>query len=297
MDMVPLLPAESLCLAGLRAVRESRHKSVIVDNFSSICYDLDRAIALPRIPMNDFKRDLIQQISTLMHEAQQSKEGLNSVNLNTSLQLSRLAIFMPAFRTRIEEKPLTPGLIKQTHAGLCGYISILGTQYMQNFRNDLHAKKLISAHKAECEVMALLTRSSNPRQFPYPAIAREEASHARKQHNHDFYTMHNGTKSPVQVKTSASSSGYKNVAVIQHYDILRAFKRDPTSHSVQWDPRREHEDFEWPNPYRYDQVISGETMSPLAELLLEEHEQGSYLARDKKNALNLASTYVLSRML
>lgn len=296
MDMVPLLPAESLCLSGLQAVRESRNKSVIVDNFSSICYDLDRAIALPRIPLDDFKRDLLRQISSLLHEAQRSKEGLNSVNLGTSLQLSRLGIFMPAFRTRIEERPLTPGLIKQTHAGLCGYINTLDTQYMRTFRNDVHAKKLISAHKAECEVMALLTRSSSTRHFPYPAIAREEASHARKQHNHDFYTLHSGTKSPVQVKTSANGNGYKGVAVIRHYDILRAFKRDPITHSVQWDPQRDHEDFEWPNPYRYEQVLSGEAMSPLAELLLEEHEQGAYLARDKKNALNLASTYVLSRM-
>lgn len=296
-DTVPLVPAEALCLTGLQAVRESRNKSVVVDNFASICYDLDRAIALPRIPADDFKRDLLRQVSTMLHVSQQSGERLAASNLNASLQLNRLAIFMPAFRARVQETQLTKPLVRQIHAGLCSYIGTLDTQYMRTFQRDLHAKKSIAAHKAECEVMALLTRSGNPASFPYPALSREEASHARKQHNHDFYTLKNGRKSPVQVKTSANGSGYRNVAVIQHYDILRAFKRNPMTHHVQWDPSRDHEDFEWPNPYRYEQVLSGETLSPLTELLLEEQELGNYLPKDKKNALNLASTYVLSRML
>ena len=293
----PLLPAESLCLTGLRAVQESRSKSLIVDNFASICYDLDRAIALPSIPAAGFKRDLFRQVSHLLHEAQRSREELDAANLPTSLQLSRIGIFLPAFRTRVEEKPLSTALIKQTHAGLCGYINSLDTNYLRLFQTDLNAKRIIMSHKAECEVMALLTRSGDPSRFPYPALSREEASHARKHHNHDFYTLYNGVKSPVQVKTSASGSGYKKVAVIQHYDILRAFKRDPITHSVQWDPGHNHEDFEWPNPYRYEQILSGEAFSPLAELLIEEQEQGSYFPREKKNALNLASQYVLSRML
>lgn len=269
---------------------------MIVDNFASICYDLDRAIALPRIPADDFKRDLFRQVSEMLRATQRSPDRLKPENLTTSLQLNRLGIFMPAFYSRVIESRPTPNLISQIHAGLCGYIASLDSQYMQAFRGDMNAKKQISAHKAECEVMALLTRLKDPSRCPFPALAREEASHARKQHNHDFYTLSGGTKQPVQVKTSSSGSGYKNVTIIKHYDILRAFKQDPVTHNVQWSPDRGHEDFEWPNPYRYEQVLSGETISPLAELLLEEREQGNYLSRDRKNALTLASSYVISRM-
>lgn len=296
METAPLLPAETLCLTGLQAVRESRNRSVIVDNFSSICFDLDKAIALPRISATPYKRELFMQITTLLHEAQRSREALSSVNLGSALQLNRLGVFMPAFRARVEERPLTPALIRQTHSGLISYITGLDTHYMQTFRRDINAKKLIASHKAECEVMALLTRTGKPENFAYPAIAREEASHARKQHNHDFYVLRGGRKSAVQVKTSANGAGYKNVAVIQHYDILRAFKTDPVSHQVTWNPRRDHADYEWPSPYRYDQVLTGEAASPLAELLAEEQELGSMMPRDRKNVLNLATGYVLSRM-
>lgn len=296
MDTVPLVPAEALCLTGLQAVRESRNRSVIVDNFSSICYDLDKAIALPRLSAEPYKKDLFMQITALLHEAQRSREALSSTNLGSSLQLNRLGVFMPAFRSRVEERPLSPALIRQTHSGLLSYINGLDTHYLALFRRDMNAKKLITSHKAECEVMALLTRTGKPENFPYPAIAREEASHARKQHNHDFYTLRGGRKSPVQVKTSANGSGYKNVSVVQHYDILRAFKTDPISHQVIWNPQRDHADYEWPTPYRYEQVLSGEAVSPLAELLAEEQELGNMMPRDKKNALNLASGYVLSRM-
>ena len=297
MDTAPMLPAESLCLGGLQAVRESRNRSVIIDNFSSICFDLDKAIALPQTTAAGYKRDLFLQITTLMHDAQRSREGLSGANLSAALQLNRLGVFMPAFRSRVEGRPLSSALIRQTHSGLISYIHGLDSHYVARFRRDLNAKKLIMSHKAECEVMALLTRTGSPDRFPYPAIAREEASHARKQHNHDFYALRNRQKSAVQVKTSANGSGYKNVAVIQHYDILRAFKSDPTTHQVTWNPDRSHADYEWPSPYRYEQVLSGEAVSPLAELLMDEQELGSMLPRDKKNVLNLATGYVLSRML
>jgi hypothetical protein len=291
----PLLLAESLCLTGLQGVRESRNKSPIIDNFASICYDLDRAIALPRIPADDFKRDLFRQISVMLHATQRGGETLNSTNLATSLQLNRLGVFMPAFRARVEERNLSQGLIKQVHSGLTSYINALDTRTMRAFGLNENAKKVVGAHKAECEVMGLLSRTGRPEDFPYPALMREESSHARSQHNHDIYKISDGVKIPAQIKTSANGSGYK-VAVIRHYDILRALKRDPITNIVSWNPSNEHEDYEWPNPYKYSQVIKGDVPSPLAELLLEEQEQGNYLSRDKKNTLNLATSYVLSRM-
>lgn len=307
MDTTPLVPAEHLCLAGLRAVKESRPKAELVDCLASASYDLDRAIAMPNFMLEDdsfdnysvrdvraLKRNIFNQVVVTLHRAPRLETVHNTGHLPIALQLRRLGIFMPAFRTRVEETTLSAGLMRQIHSGLCHHIASLETQ--MHYGRDHARKKLIAAHKAECEVMALLTRLESAQHFPYPALPREEASHARKQHNHDFYTLRGKQKQPAQVKTSSSGAGYTGVSVIQHYDIMRALKRDPVTHNVQWNPARTHEDFEWPNPYRYEQLLTGDAPDPLAALLLEEVTLGKRMSPDKKNVLSLASSYVLSRM-
>lgn len=296
-ETTPLLTAESLCISGIMAYGESRNKRILVDNFESICFDLDRALAIPRLHGDNFKNQLFTQIGLLRAEAQPPGDNLDSISPSISLQLHRLGIFLSAFKSRSSEQTPSRDLIEQTHRGLCDYIERLDTRFMQQAHGNNNLKKIISAHKAENEAMALLTRLGRPDVFPYPALAREEASHARGQHNHDFYTISGKKKSPVQVKTSASGKKYSRVAVIQQYDILRAMKRDPASHQVDWNPPQGHEDFEWPNPYRYEQILAGEAPDPLAELLVEEAKLGNRLSKDKKNALALASSYVLSRLI
>lgn len=305
-DQSPLLSAESICLQALGGVVESRAKPVLVDSLASISFDLDRAIALPQVTWDENnsiehdyrqgKRDIFQQVAVTLHRTQAaSLEAIRSGNhLTTALQLRRLGIFMPAFRTRVEGTNLTPHLIQQTHRGLCSYIADL-QQLMHQPGADNARKKQIAAHMAECEGMGLLTRLGRGDCFPWPALAREEASNVRSQQNHDFYTLPRGRKSPYQIKTSANGKNYRNVAVIQQYDIFRAMKRDPTPHHIGWNPPRGHEDFEWPNPYVYEQILSGETPDPLAELLVEEARSEGRLHKDKKNALSLASSYILSR--
>ena len=307
-ETTPLVPAEQLCLAGLRAVKESRPKSELVDRLASASYDLDRAIAIPRFIFSDdsfasnyierdnreVKRQIFGQVVISLHGVPKVENIDNPGHLPIALQLRRLSIFMPAFRTRVEETTINHGLITQTHVGLSGYIADLERQ--MHVGSDHRRKKQIAAHKAECEVMALLTRLGDVDHFPYPALPREEVSHARKQYNHDFYTLPKSEKKPAQVKTSSQGNGYDGVAIIKHYDILRSLKRDPVTHQVQWDPSPSHEDFEWPNPYRYEQLLTGDAPDPLAALLIEEVQLGKKLSADKKNVLNLASHYVLSRM-
>lgn len=307
-ETTPLVPAEQLCLSGLRAVKESRPKSELVDSLANVSYDLDKALAIPQFVFGDemagesyierdnreLKSRVFKQVVLSLHAAPKFETIENVGHLSIALQLRRLGIFMPAFRTRNEEIPLTSELISQTHSGLCHYISAL--EHHMHVGSDHRRKKQIAAHKAECEVMALLTRLGDPNHFPYPALAREEASHARKQYNHDFYTLDHSQKKPVQVKTSSDGNGYDRITVIKHYDILRALKRDPITHNVQWNPSSTHEDFEWPNPYRYDQLLTGDAPDPLAALLLEEVNLGKRLSPDKKNVLSLASSYILSRI-
>lgn len=307
-DVTPLIPAEKLCLSGLGAVRESRAKPLLVDSLANISYDIDRAIAMPSVVWDESgslerdnrraKKDIMSQVLITLHKSQTRRlEDLTeNPHLPIALQLRRLAIFMPAFRTRVEGVALTKELINQTHNGLCGYIQDL-EKFMHSVPKNHDIKKRIASHKSESEVMALLTRLHDPFFFPYPAIAREEASHARPRYNHDFYTLGRDTKRAYQVKTSSQGNGYDGeVAIIKHYDILRALKRGPTTHNVQWNPNNGHEDFEWPNPYTYAQILSGDAPDPLSLLLHEEVTMGNRLPKDKKNALQLASSYVVSRI-
>ena len=291
-ETTPLLPAESLCLGGLRSYVESRSPSPIVDDWSSICFDLDRAIALPKghAEVRGFQNDLLSQINIMLLRNSDNQNWLNPKHPIVSLQLKRLGIFMPAFRDRVMGRTSDQHLTRQIHQNLTGYIDTLST-YSHSFSSNLPLKKQIAAHQAECEVMALFTRVG---ELPFPALSREEASHARRQHNHDFYTMSGNRKRPYQVKTSAQGSGYSGVAVIRHYEILRGFHKDTTSQKVEWRPSVGHQDYEWPNPYHYTEELLGQKLSPLADLLMEEKTLGSRLSVDKRNALNLASSYVRS---
>lgn len=286
----PMLPAEKLCLKGILSHQESRNATQLVDDWASICYDLDHAIALPAVHSRDFQTILVQQISSMIHRNTDRKNWLNTTHPMISLQLKRLNLFMPAFINRIQDRRGNPQLTRHIHDNLVGYIQSL-EDIGHNFTGPLQLKKQIASHRAECEVMALFTRTG---EIAYPALAREEASQARKQHNHDFYTLQGKQKSAYQVKTSARGKGYAGVSVIRHYEILRAFHQDSTTKKIEWRPTKSHEDYEWPNPYQYTEILTGQKMSPLTTLLIEEKNMGARLPVDKRNALNLASSYVKS---
>lgn len=301
-DTTPLVPAEQLCIRGINGHRESRASSDVVDNFANICFDIDRSIAIPNyfVDENDdvekdhreTKKRIFQTVVETLGSTPRIDQISNTDNFPVIAQMKRIGIFLPAFRARMEGQDIHPGLVQTIHSGLCGHIAALDVLMHQPGKS--HAlKKQIGAHKAECEVMALHSRAG---ELPFPALSREEASHARKQHNHDYYTLRKNKKKAIQVKTSASGSGYSNeIVVIKHFDILRSLRRDPVTMLVEWKPKQGQDDFEWPNPYRYEQVFSGEAPNPLSELLIAEHRLGNKLPRDMKNALNLASHFVRSQ--
>lgn len=300
----PLLPAESLCLAALARHTESRARNPIVDIYESVSFDVDRFLAIPSAVYDEeggvdtdktpLKKEILQNIVKMLQDVPRI-DRVNVENLNTAMLLKRIGIFMPAFQARAFERPLDSSLISQIHSNLVGYTVSLET--MRHAR-PMHEgyKKQISAHLAECEVMALLTRLGDRRHFPYPALIREESSHIRKEHNHDFYTMPNGKKKPVQIKTSARGKGYDKVAVIQHYDILRVMKQQPERVTGSWTPPRNHQDYEWPSPYIYEQILTGGSIDPLGRLLAEERRDGNRMDRTKRQALDLATSYVLARI-
>lgn len=303
-DKMPLVPAERLCLTALQNHRESRAKNNLTDTYNSVCFDIDHSLATPNVFYDEhgdilenktpYKNDLIRQTIIQLSNVP-NLERVKENELWAAMQLKRIAIFMPAFRMRANEHEVSADLVGQTHSGLVEHIATLEKiQHGQRLGRD--AKKQIGAHLAECEIMALLTRHRRPELFPYPALIREESSHARKQANHDFYTLSKDRKRPVQVKTSSNGSGYVGVAVIQHYDILRSMKREPEKHKQQWTPPRTHEDFEWPSPYTYEAILTGKTPDHLSALLIEEKVKGKRLERHKREALNLASSYVIARI-
>lgn len=301
-ETTPLIQAEKLCIEGLKGHRESRASSPIVDDFANICFDIDRAIAIPSFSLDEhddiekdnrqIKKNIFETVLRTLGNTPRLDHMGDSANFPIAAQMKRIGIFIPAFRARMEGQAIHPGLVRTIHSGLCGHIALLDSMMHQPGRS--HAlKKQIGAHKAECEVMALQSRVG---EVPFPALSREEASHARKQHNHDFYTLRKDRKKPYQVKTSAAGKGYSSdIVTIKHFEILRALKRDPVTMLVEWKPSRGQEEFEWPNPYRYEQVFSGEAPNPLSELLIAEHQMGNKLPRDMKNALNLASHFIRSQ--
>lgn len=298
----PLLPAERLCIAGMEKHQESRSRSNLTDKLSTVSFDIDRLLALPDLSFHEdgsfaknnlsTKQNLVVQIMGTLLTVPDIRTVRQTGAFRNAGQLKLLGIFMPAFISRSHERLPESGLIQQIHGGLCQHIEILNaSMHSPNYSHQL--KKEIAAHKAECDVMALQTRIGK---CPFPSVAREEASHVKSQNNHDHYRLMGDRKKAVQVKTSANGAGYRDVVVISHYDILRSFRRDPITDVVQWVPAKGHQDFEWPNPYRYEQTLTGEAPDPLAELLVEELRCGNRLSADKKNVLSLASAYVESRL-
>ena len=73
-------------------------------------------------------------------------------------------------------------------------------------------------------------------------------------------------------------------------------RRDPVNETNRWEPRADHPDFEWPSSYQFNQILKGTKPDPIGQLLIEENEQGRYFDPAKRNALNLASSYVNSRI-
>lgn len=296
-DKSPLALAERLCLDGLRNYGESRSKDPFKDLFHSISYDLDRAIAMPMTSGTGAKETLLFGVIKMMHQAQAEQDIFSKSRLPYHLRLKRLGIFMPAFRARIGGEQLNDDAMLQVHTGLTMHLSSYDDKFLRRLpKNAYNEKKMVVAERTELEVMGLLTRKRDQNYFPYPSLKREEASHARSEYNHDIYTIAEGQKVPAQIKTSANGNGYRDLVVIRHHDILLAMKREPEEHVSNWEPPQHHEDFEWPSPYQYRQIIAGSKPSPISQLLVEEMEQGRYFDQDKRSALNLASSYVISRL-
>lgn len=297
----PLVAPERLCLGGLAAHVEKRSKNIFHDTYKTVCYDIDRALALPNVlrdtqsgaykDMRSHKKEIMDGVAKSLSTIPRL-EYVSEENLPTALLLKRIGIFMPVFSVRSQEREPDGVLTKTIHENLVNYIDYLD-ELIHNRPMHAERKKQVISHRTECEVMGLISRTDI---VPYPALEREEASHARKKHNHDFYTLPDFRKKPVQVKTNANGSGYDKVAVIQHRDILRAMRQEPERHTNNWTPTQNHEDYEWPSPYSYEEIIGRPPIDPIGTLLIEEIRQGKRLSPDKRQALNLASSYVLTRI-
>lgn len=219
-------------------------------------------------------------------------ENVSNEKMWNAMQLRRLLIFMPAFRARALGGEVTSSMISMTHKNLVNYTTSLNNTLHTKPMNDNY-KKLLSAHMAECEIQALLTRKNI---MPYPALSREEASHNRSKLNHDFYTLDGTRKHMFQVKTSSKGNGYDSrVAVIQHHSVLLEMRRQPEKHRNVWEPSRDHEEFEWPTPYVHEQILVGKKPNPLGQLLADEMAGGHRFDREKRIALDLASAHVITR--
>lgn len=269
----PLLPAEQLCLNGLMAHNISRPK----DELKGLCAEteflLDYALALPTEASTDKEllfQNVVEKLSVINHEEDMFSRGRASYHAT----MQRLGVFMPAFRERIFSGDVSHDTKKATHASLITWLDNFDTAYIKGRPIDNYRiKKQIESVKQEAEIMGLLTRTNY--QFPYPALGREEASHARASHNHDFYTLSRDKshKIPVQVKASKKASGYTGVVMIRHYDITRAINETINK----------------------DSVGTSKKLPSITDMLVAELQSGQH-NQATETWLNLASMYVISRM-
>lgn len=299
-------PAERLCLEGIAATVESRSKNALRDDYASLCFDLDRALGGEVGPVKELL--FIQ----LMAKIKQFRSEYPEDSIHTTSDLSyfiktqELTLYMPAFAQRLRGGNASPELVSSIHSRLCSDIASFDTRYIDNIVKRESSPKganrkikhnninLIRSYKRQFEVDGLFTRSGI---IPWPAVEREESNHGRKKHNHDRYLLINGRKIPIQIKTSADGSGYSDVVVITYHDILRAMKKMPHNHTIAWQPDRDHDEYEWPNPYRTEHTLAPSNPDPIGDMLVREEE----LSQQKKSdpelqyALNLASLYVIAR--
>lgn len=229
LDITPLRPAELLCHEALARVARKPCKDLLKEHFKSADEKLDRTLALPSSEEYDCARtEGFQRIVNDLDEVLNSPDIFSKGRLKYHALASRLGIFLPVFYERAFGEKASKVTLASTHSRLVQWLSDFDELYTQRIpKNDHVSKKIISSVKAESEVMALRTRIGG---VTYPATEREEASHARGEHNHDFYELdEQSRKVPIQVKTSKRAGGYTGVVTIVHHDILRALRETHSS--------------------------------------------------------------------
>lgn len=300
-----ILP-ERLCLDALQQTPQTRTRDHFKDLVHDIEYDLERALVLPSPHAGEFQQLLLQQVTRNILDAQQEQDITSSSRLPYYFKLKHLQLFMPFFRERILGRPIGDELRTLVEKNIATWLEDFDDTYVhsgnhknKHDKNHRHDVKFATSARAELETAYLFLRAGF---VVFPTTKRQEASQARPQHNHDFYAVpvDNGSlvldaAGPVQVKESSSDSGYADVITIQHYDILRSMRREPTETVHRWQPQRDHPEFEWPNPYVYRQIMNGHHADPLTRLIIFEQLDRQRFDTPQRNALNLASGYVSAR--
>ena len=270
----PLVAAELLCIDGLAAHNLSRAKDPYKDAYHEIDYLLDFALAAPSAA-NETKIDTFRR---LLHLRNNLGEGFDTSEWGRSVyeaRLERLDIFLPAFKDRIFESELSSRTMREVHAALVTWLQSFNERFIQPIPSRDHAARSLVDHvRTEAEIQGLLTRLYSEKHFPWPTTQREEASHARSEHNHDFYTLSSDlTKVPIQAKKSKRSGGYKGVLQITHRDITRAIHETL------------HRDLD-------DESIR----LPSITAMLSAEQRANHFDQTVSNILNLASMYVVTRI-
>lgn len=302
-----LPPAERLCVEAIAGAVLSRSENPIRDTYADLSSLVDRTLGAE---VSQLKELLFAELLAQTRKFQNatSEESIKSfADLTYFLKITELSLFMPALRSRMRSEALDSGVVGGIHTRLCDQIAQFEHRYVRTMlskdtsvahRNGRARHAAINLARSFCtqwEVAALVTRCGG---MLWPATEREESNHARKQYNHDYYYLVNGHKVPVQIKKSADSSGYKNIVVITHYDILRAMNRMPEAHRINWQPHRDHQDHEWPSPYRTEHTINPPRLDTIGDMLVSEEQlrQQGRVDPELRTTLNLASMYVIARI-
>lgn len=302
-----LPPAERLCVEAIASTVLSRSENPIRDTYADISWLVDRTLGAE---VAQLKELLFAELLAQTHKFQTatSEESIKSfADLTYFLKITELSLFMPALRSRMRGESLENRLVSGIHTRLCDQIGQFEDRYVRTIlsrdtaithRNGRARHAAINLARSFCtqwEVAALVTRCGG---ILWPATEREESSHSRKQYNHDYYYLVNGRKVPVQIKKSADNSGYKNVVVITHYDILRAMKKMPEAHRINWEPNQNHQDHEWPSPYRTEHTLHPPRLDTIGDMLVSEEclRQQGKVDPELRTTLNLASMYVIARI-
>lgn len=268
----PLIVAEDLCIKALELYTPPNAR----DSFKNLCREaedaLERALALPAHEQ-ELKLECLPHIAKTLEEIDHHPAIHERGRQAYHARARSLEAFLPAFGDRLRDEEISEESARIVHANVCNLLRDFDSTYIRTTpRPTRDTVKHIGHIRTELETMALLTRLGPGPYFPYPATEKEEASHARSEHNHDLYCIKKGKKYPIQVKTSKQGSGYTGVIKIVHYDMESAIK--------QLQPPIERRTYSMPQ---------------ITDLLLREQRTGG-LDGESRNTLNLLSMYVISRI-
>lgn len=167
-------------------------------------------------------------------------------------------LFMPAYRARFFNRPLTSQQLKTIHFGIIDLLANFDGRFDPKHRGNMEG------YRTELIAMALFARIRRTEWLAFMSTPREEHSLYFK-FNNDCHVIVNATKVPIQVKRKSGRSYAPYVAMVRFYDIMEQVNAWRRPYIVQdWGKKRKLASVPEPLNYKsFTQLLIDETKGKL----------------------------------